>query len=88
MLIINPDECIDCDACVSLCPVNAIYPESEVPEEYDEWFDMNDEELCTDDNRITDTDGPLDSAIDIEEVKAREEEDFGEALEDPSSAAH
>ena len=37
MLIINPDECIDCDACVPLCPVNAIYPEAEVPEEYEEW---------------------------------------------------
>ena len=49
---------------------------------------MNDPELCTDDNRITDTDAPLDSAISIEEVKEREEEDFGEALEDPSSAAH
>ena len=49
---------------------------------------MNDPELCTDDNRITDTDAPLDTAITIEEVKEREEEDFGEALEDPSSAAH
>ena len=42
MLIINPDECIDCDACVPLCPVNAIYPESEVPDEYQEWIEKND----------------------------------------------
>ena len=33
MLIVNPEECIDCDACVPLCPVNAIYPEAEVPDE-------------------------------------------------------
>ena len=43
MLIINPDECIDCDACVPLCPVNAIYPEAEVPEEHE---GMDREECC------------------------------------------
>src|SRR5437667_9897511 len=31
MLYINPDECIDCGACVDPCPVAAIYPEDEVP---------------------------------------------------------
>ncbi len=88
MLIINPDECIDCDACVALCPVNAIYPEAEVPDEFDEWVDKNDAELCTDDNRITDTDDALDAALTIEEVKEKEEATHGYALEDPSSAAH
>ena len=33
MLVINPDECIDCGACVDPCPVAAIYPEDEVPAE-------------------------------------------------------
>ena len=36
MLVINPDECIDCGACVDECPVDAILPEDEVsgtPEE-------------------------------------------------------
>jgi ferredoxin len=33
MLYINPDECIDCGACVDPCPVAAIYPEDEVPPE-------------------------------------------------------
>jgi len=28
MLVINPDECIDCGVCVSDCPVDAIKPES------------------------------------------------------------
>ena len=29
MLVINPDECIDCGVCVPECPVEAIEPESE-----------------------------------------------------------
>jgi len=30
MLVIHPDECIDCGACVDACPVDAIQPEDEV----------------------------------------------------------
>ena len=26
-LYIDPEECIDCDACVEACPVDAIFPE-------------------------------------------------------------
>ena len=33
-LYINPEECIDCGACEPECPVDAIYDEEEVPEEY------------------------------------------------------
>jgi ferredoxin len=29
---IDPDTCIDCGACVSECPFNAIFPDSEVPD--------------------------------------------------------
>ena len=29
--LINPEECIDCGACEPECPVEAIYPEDEVP---------------------------------------------------------
>jgi NAD-dependent dihydropyrimidine dehydrogenase PreA subunit len=28
---INPDECIDCGSCASLCQHNAIYQESDLP---------------------------------------------------------
>ena len=30
-LAIHPDDCIDCTLCVPVCPVQAIYPDSEVP---------------------------------------------------------
>lgn len=33
-LLIHPQECIDCDACKPVCPVAAIFPEAEVPEEW------------------------------------------------------
>ena len=31
MLYIQPDECVDCDACVPVCPVTAIFTEDDVP---------------------------------------------------------
>lgn len=31
MLVIDPDECIDCQACEPACPVNAIFIESDLP---------------------------------------------------------
>ncbi len=34
MLYIHPDECVDCDACVPVCPVTAIFPEDDLPAEW------------------------------------------------------
>jgi ferredoxin len=33
-VLIHPEDCIDCTACVSVCPVEAIYAESDVPAEF------------------------------------------------------
>jgi len=41
MLYIDPDECIDCGACVPECPVEAIYPEDELPEDKKAWTQIN-----------------------------------------------
>jgi NAD-dependent dihydropyrimidine dehydrogenase PreA subunit len=30
-LYINPEECMDCGACVAECPTNSIYPAEELP---------------------------------------------------------
>ena len=40
-LVIDPFECIDCDACVSECPVEAIYPDDEVPVKWEEYIHLN-----------------------------------------------
>lgn len=40
-LVIDPDECIDCAVCIPECPVNAIYPDDEVPEEQREFIEIN-----------------------------------------------
>ncbi len=36
-LYINPDECIDCGACESVCPVTAIFADAEVPEKWQDF---------------------------------------------------
>ena len=39
MLVINPDECIDCAACEPVCPVDAIFPDDEVPDNETKYID-------------------------------------------------
>src|SRR5512147_3321800 len=41
MLVIDPDECIDCAVCVPECPVNAIYAEEDVPAEQRDFIAEN-----------------------------------------------
>ena len=38
MLVINPDECIDCGVCEPECPADAIEPESD---QNTKWIDLN-----------------------------------------------
>ena len=40
-LYINPEECIDCGACEPACPVQAIFPEEEVPEKWKDFTGKN-----------------------------------------------
>jgi len=40
-LVIHPDECIDCTACVAECPVEAIYAEGDLPSEYQSNIEFN-----------------------------------------------
>lgn len=41
MLVIHPDECIDCALCEPECPVKAIYSEDELPEDQQDFLDLN-----------------------------------------------
>src|SRR5690625_4936701 len=41
MLYIHPDECIDCGACEPVCPVEAIYYEDDLPEEWEGYYEAN-----------------------------------------------
>lgn len=41
MLYINPLECIDCGACQPACPVQAIFPEGDVPAEQAMFAEIN-----------------------------------------------
>ncbi len=41
MLYIDPEECIDCGACVPECPVEAIYDEAQLPENLRDWVKIN-----------------------------------------------
>ena len=45
MLVIDPDECIDCTLCVAECPVEAIFAEDDVPAAQKEFTALN-AELC------------------------------------------
>lgn len=41
MLYIDPVECIDCEACVPECPVEAIYYEADVPAQWNHFIELN-----------------------------------------------
>lgn len=40
-LVIDPNECIDCGACVPECPAEAIYLDEDVPPEWQEYIFLN-----------------------------------------------
>lgn len=41
MLYIDPDVCIDCSACIPECPVQAIFVDTDIPEDKAEWEEIN-----------------------------------------------
>ena len=41
MLVIDPDECIDCNLCIPECPVDAIFAEDDLPEDKQEYIELN-----------------------------------------------
>ena len=41
MLVIDPDECIDCTLCEPECPVEAILADEDMPEEMQHYIELN-----------------------------------------------
>ena len=58
MLYIHPEECIDCEACVPECPVEAIFHEDNVPEG-EEGFTALNAEMASQCEVITEQKEPL-----------------------------
>ena len=40
-LVIDPDECIDCQLCVPECPIDAIFEEGDLPEDQLGFLEIN-----------------------------------------------
>jgi NAD-dependent dihydropyrimidine dehydrogenase PreA subunit len=40
-LYINPEDCIDCGACIPECPVEAIYSDDSIPEGQENYVEIN-----------------------------------------------
>ncbi|MCG6873703.1 MAG: ferredoxin family protein [Betaproteobacteria bacterium] len=68
MLVIDPDECIDCAVCIPECPVNAIYAEEDLPPGQEQYTALN-AELAKDWPLITDKKDPLPDADEWKDVK-------------------
>ena len=53
-VVIHPEDCIDCTACVAECPVEAIYAEADVPGDFTSSTEYN----ATEARRIKDAGEP------------------------------
>jgi ferredoxin len=45
MLYIDPDDCIDCGACIPECPVGAIFQQDDVPAQWTSYVQLNAERV-------------------------------------------
>ncbi|MCO5120925.1 MAG: ferredoxin family protein [Burkholderiaceae bacterium] len=67
MLVIDPDECIDCAVCIPECPVEAIFAEEDVPRGQEPYIALN-AELAPAWPSITRSKDPLPDADDWKDV--------------------
>ena len=68
MLVIDPDECIDCAVCIPECPVNAIYADEDLPAGQEAFTALN-AELAKTWPSITDKKDPPPDAEQWKDVK-------------------
>jgi ferredoxin len=67
MLVIDPDECIDCGVCIPECPVEAIVAEEDVPASQEQFTELN-ADLAKIWPAITRTQDPLPDAEEWKDV--------------------
>ena len=74
MLVINPDECIDCGVCEPECPIEAILPDTD--EKADKWLEVN--KKCSEGlwPNITMAKGAMPEAEEMKEVEGKYEKFF------------
>ena len=75
MLVIHPDECIDCGVCEPECPIDAIKPESE---ELLQWVEVN-REYAQQWPNITAQKAPLPTAEEFKDVAGKFDTHFSKA---------
>jgi ferredoxin len=69
-LVIDPDECIDCDVCVPACPADAIFAEDDVPVDQQQFIALN-LELAAEWPVITEKKAPLPDADEWDGVESK-----------------
>ena len=72
MLVINPDECIDCGACEPECPVAAIFEEDDLPEKWSEYAEIG-ERLALEWPLITEQKDPMPESDKYKDVESKRE---------------
>jgi ferredoxin len=70
MLVIDPEECIDCTLCEPECPVDAIVSEDEIPAGQEQFLQLN-EELSQQWPVITEAGTPPEDADDWIDVEGK-----------------
>lgn len=82
MLVIDPDECIDCGACIDECPVHAIYPEEDLPEKWKDFLELN-ARYARDWPVITQTKEPLPTAEEYRDIEEKRDQFIPEPAPSP-----
>ena len=72
ILVIDPEECIDCGLCEPECPIEAIYADDELPSDQIEFIEIN-LKLSEVYENITEAKEPLPDAEKYKNIKSKKE---------------
>lgn len=75
MVYINPDTCVNCDACVPACPIEAIFSEENLPSKFQSYVDIN-RDGCVSNPVINQKKDAMPGAKTLEELKAMDAQGY------------